>query len=46
MKSSHLDEIMQLSLELMPLRMRENSVTIKRYFREVLRKMILCRLKI
>ncbi|ADZ51104.1 flagellar biosynthesis protein FlhF [Helicobacter pylori] len=43
MKSSHLDEIMQLSLELMPLRMRENSVTIKRYFREVLRKMILCR---
>ncbi|WP_367971780.1 flagellar biosynthesis protein FlhF [Helicobacter acinonychis] len=43
MKSSHLDEIMQLSLELMPLRMRENSITIKRYFREVLRKMILCR---
>lgn len=43
MKPSHLDEIMQLSLELMPLRMRENSVTIKRYFREVLRKMILCR---
>ncbi|AFI03997.1 flagellar biosynthesis protein FlhF [Helicobacter cetorum] len=43
MRSSHLDEIMQLSLELMPLRMRENSVTVKRYFREVLRKMILCR---
>ncbi|AFI06230.1 flagellar biosynthesis protein FlhF [Helicobacter cetorum] len=43
MRPSHLDEIMQLSLELMPLRMRENSVTVKRYFREVLRKMILCR---
>ena len=39
----HLDEIMQLSLELMPLKMRENSLTIKRYFREVLRKMLYCR---
>ncbi len=43
MYSTHLDEIMQLSLELMPLKMRENSVTIKRYFREVLRKMLYCR---
>ncbi|WP_104748051.1 flagellar biosynthesis protein FlhF [Helicobacter cetorum] len=43
MKTDHLDKIMQLSLELMPLRMRENSVTVKRYFRELLRKMILCR---
>ncbi|RDU67571.1 flagellar biosynthesis protein FlhF [Helicobacter didelphidarum] len=39
----HLDAIMSLSLELMPLKMRENSLTIKRYFREVLRKMIYCR---
>ncbi|CBG40535.1 flagellar biosynthesis protein FlhF [Helicobacter mustelae] len=39
----HLDEIMKLSLELMPLKMRENSVTIKRYFREILRKMLYCR---
>ncbi|PAF50976.1 flagellar biosynthesis protein FlhF [Helicobacter sp. 13S00401-1] len=39
----HLDSIMKLSLDLMPLKMRENSLTIKRYFREVLRKMILCR---
>ncbi|ANV97611.1 flagellar biosynthesis protein FlhF [Helicobacter enhydrae] len=38
-----LDAIMDLSLELMPLQMRSNSVTIKRYFREVLRKMITCR---
>ncbi|RAX55566.1 flagellar biosynthesis protein FlhF [Helicobacter sp. 10-6591] len=43
MNKEHLDSIMRLSLELMPLRMRENSVTIKRYFREVLRKMIFCR---
>ncbi len=40
---NHLDAIMSLSLELMPLKMRENSLTIKRYFREVLRKMIYCR---
>lgn len=39
----HLDKIMQLTLELMPLKMRENSVLIKRYFREVLRKMVYCR---
>lgn len=43
MNKEHLDMIMRLSLELMPLRMRENSTTIKRYFREVLRKMIYCR---
>lgn len=43
MYSAHLDEIMQLSLELMPLKMRENSLTIKRYFREILRKMLYCR---
>ncbi len=43
MAKVHLDEIMRLSLELMPVKMRENSVTVKRYFREVLRKMIYCR---
>lgn len=43
MKNEHLDEIMQLSQNLMPVNMRESSITIKRYFREVLRKMIACR---
>ncbi len=43
MHKTHLDEIMRLSLEMMPVKMRENSVTVKRYFREVLRKMIYCR---
>ena len=38
-----LDALMELSLELMPLSMRSNSETIKRYFREVLRKMFECR---
>lgn len=38
-----LDALMELSLELMPLSMRSNSATIKRYFREVLRKMFECR---
>lgn len=47
-KSSGIDQdrleaLMDLSLELMPLSMRSNSVTIKRYFREVLRKMIACK---
>ena len=42
MSREHLDTIMQLSLELMPLKMRSSSTTIKRYFREVLRK-IYCR---
>lgn len=43
MKNEHLDELMQLSQENMPLSMRENSTTIKRFFREVLRKLIPCR---
>ncbi|WP_394909872.1 flagellar biosynthesis protein FlhF [uncultured Helicobacter sp.] len=43
MNKEHLDMIMRLSLELMPLKMRENSAMTKRYFREVLRKMIYCR---
>ncbi|RDU68904.1 flagellar biosynthesis protein FlhF [Helicobacter cholecystus] len=38
-----LDALMELSLELMPLSMRSNSQTIKRYFREVLRKMFECK---
>lgn len=43
MDQDRLEALMDLSLELMPLSMRSNSVTIKRYFREVLRKMIACR---
>lgn len=38
-----LNALMELTLELMPLQMRSSSITIKRYFREVLRKMISCR---
>lgn len=45
MKNEHLDELMQLSQENMPLSMRENSTTIKRFFREVLRKLIPCRIE-
>lgn len=43
MKKEHLDELMRLSQDLMPLNMRENATTVRRYFREVLRKMIVCR---
>lgn len=43
MDQDRLEALMDLSLELMPLSMRSNSVTIKRYFREVLRKMIACK---
>lgn len=43
MAKEHLEKIMQLTLELMPIKMRENSVLIKRYFREVLRKMVYAR---
>lgn len=43
MAKEHLEKIMQLTLELMPIKMRENSVLIKRYFREVLRKMVVAR---
>ncbi len=45
MKNEHLDELMQLSQENMPIAMRESSVTIKRFFREVLRKLIPCRIE-
>lgn len=40
MKKEHLDGIMQLTLEHMPLKMRENSASVKRYFQTLLRKMI------
>lgn len=45
MKNEHLDEIMNISQENMPISMRENSITIKRFFREVLRKLIPCRVE-
>lgn len=45
MKNEHLDELMNLSQENMPISMRENSTTIKRFFREVLRKLIPCRVE-
>lgn len=40
MSNEHLCEIMQLTLEHMPVKMRDNSNTIKRYFNVLLRKMI------
>lgn len=43
MDAPHVDEIMRLNLELMPPAMRANSTNVRRYFRELLRKMIHCR---
>ena len=40
MNKEHLDMLMQITLEHMPLKMRENSTTIKRYFQTILRKMV------
>jgi len=40
MDKKHLDSIMHLTLEHMPLKMRENTTTVKRYFQTVLRKLI------
>lgn len=40
MDREHLDAIMQMTLEHMPSKMRENSSTVKRYFQTLLRKMI------
>jgi flagellar biosynthesis protein FlhF len=40
MDRAHLDAIMQMTLEHMPSKMRENSSTVKRYFQTLLRKMI------
>ena len=40
MNSEHLNELMKMTVELMPMKMRENSVTVKRYFQTLLRKMV------
>ena len=40
MNKDHLDSLMQVTLEHMPLKMRENSSTVKRYFQTILRKMV------
>ncbi len=40
MNQEHLDSLMQVTLEHMPLKMRENSSTVKRYFQTILRKMV------
>ena len=45
MKQDHLDEIMRLSLEHMPSKMRENSHSVKRYFQTLLRKMVPVRME-
>ncbi len=45
MDQSHLDEIMNLTLEHMPSKMRENSATVKRYFQVLMRKMVPVRLE-
>jgi len=40
MNKEHLDMLMQITLEHMPVKMRENSTTVKRYFQTILRKMV------
>jgi len=40
MNKDHLDEIMKITLEHMPYKMKENSTTVKRYFQTLLRKMV------
>jgi len=45
MDQAHLDEIMHLTLEHMPSKMRESSETVKRYFQVLMRKMIPVRLE-
>jgi len=45
MDQAHLDEIMYLTLEHMPSKMRESSETVKRYFQVLMRKMIPVRLE-
>jgi flagellar biosynthesis protein FlhF len=45
MDQEHLDEIMHLTLEHMPSKMRESSETVKRYFQVLMRKMIPVRLE-
>lgn len=45
MDQGHLDEIMHLTLEHMPSKMRESSETVKRYFQVLMRKMIPVRIE-
>ena len=45
MNHEHLESIMQMTLEHMPHKMKENSTTVKRYFQTILRKMIPIRLE-
>ncbi|MGM0533449.1 MAG: flagellar biosynthesis protein FlhF [Campylobacterota bacterium] len=45
MSKEHIDTIMKLTFEHMPLSMRHNSTTIKRYFHVLLRKMIPTRIE-
>jgi len=45
MDQAHLDEIMHLTLEHMPFKMRESSETVKRYFQVLMRKMIPVRME-
>ncbi len=45
MNKEHLDGLMKATLEHMPIRMRENSSTVKRYFQTILRKMVPVRLE-
>ncbi len=45
MNREHLNSIMEMTLEHMPYKMKENSITVKRYFQTLLRKMIPIRLE-
>ncbi|MDR2034871.1 MAG: flagellar biosynthesis protein FlhF [Helicobacteraceae bacterium] len=45
MSAEHLSEIMRLTFENMPLGMRQNSETVRRYFKVLLRKMIPTRIE-
>jgi flagellar biosynthesis protein FlhF len=45
MNPRHLDEIMKLTIKYMPIKMRKNRETIKRYFHTLLKKMIPIRLE-
>jgi len=45
MNKDHLDGLMRITLEHMPLKMKENSATVKRYFQTLLRKMVPIRME-
>jgi len=45
MSAKHLDEIMKLTIKYMPLKMRKNRETIRRYFHTLLKKMIPIRME-